>query len=70
MAKTACGLGPLVIVNTGLFLLLAASLFHPRIQRDWRVMGAFTAFLLWCSGSVQRCERLQREPVPGSVPMA
>jgi hypothetical protein len=46
MAKTAYGLGPLVIVNTGLFLLLAASLFHPRTQRDWRVMGAFTAFLL------------------------
>jgi hypothetical protein len=68
MAEMAYGLGPLVIVNTGLFLLLAASFFHPRTKRDTRVMGAFTAFLLACPGSVHRCDRFQRGPVSGPVP--
>ena len=40
------GLWPLVIINTGLFVLFAASFFHPRSGRDWRVMGGFTAFLV------------------------
>ena len=26
--------------------LFAASFFHPRTGRDWRVMGGFTAFLV------------------------
>lgn len=46
MADTAYGLWPLVILNTALFVLFAASFFHPRTGRDWRAMGAFTAFLL------------------------
>ena len=46
MADTAYGLWPLVILNTALFALFAASFFHPRTGRDWRAMGAFTAFLL------------------------
>ncbi len=46
MADTAYGLWPLVILNTALFALFAASFFHPRTSRDWRAMGAFTAFLV------------------------
>jgi protein-S-isoprenylcysteine O-methyltransferase Ste14 len=34
------------ILNTGLFVLFAVSFFHPHTQRDWRAMGAFTAFLV------------------------
>jgi protein-S-isoprenylcysteine O-methyltransferase Ste14 len=40
------GLWPLVIINTALFVVFAASFFHPRTGRDWRAMGAFTAFLV------------------------
>jgi protein-S-isoprenylcysteine O-methyltransferase Ste14 len=46
MADAAYGLWPLVILNTGLFVLFAVSFFHPRERRDWRAMGAFTAFLV------------------------
>ena len=46
MADAAYGLWPLVILNTAVLVLFAASFFHPRTGRDWRVMGAFTAFLL------------------------
>ncbi len=45
-ANAGYGLWPLVIVNTALFAVFAASFFHPRTGRDWRVMGAFTAFLV------------------------
>jgi protein-S-isoprenylcysteine O-methyltransferase Ste14 len=45
-ADAGYGLWPLVIVNTALFAVFAASFFHPRTGRDWRVMGAFTAFLV------------------------
>ncbi|RZU53207.1 protein-S-isoprenylcysteine O-methyltransferase Ste14 [Krasilnikovia cinnamomea] len=40
------GLWPLVFINTALFVAFAASFFHPRTGRDWRAMGAFTAFLV------------------------
>lgn len=42
----AYGLWPLVVLNTGLFVVFAASFFHPRTRRDWRAMGAFSAFLV------------------------
>ena len=42
----AYGLWPLVALNTSLFLIFAASFFHPRTSRDWRAMGAFSAFLV------------------------
>jgi protein-S-isoprenylcysteine O-methyltransferase Ste14 len=45
-AEAAYGLWPLVILNTAVFALFAVSFFHPRTGRDWRAMGAFTAFLL------------------------
>jgi len=46
MADAAYGLWPLVILNTALFVAFALSLFRPRTKRDWRAMGAFTAFLV------------------------
>ena len=46
MADPAYGLWPLVILNTGLFVLFAISFFHPQTRRDWRAMGAFSAFLV------------------------
>jgi protein-S-isoprenylcysteine O-methyltransferase Ste14 len=46
MADSAYGLWPLVVVNTALFAVFAASFFHPRTGRDWRAMGAFTGFLV------------------------
>src|SRR5438132_94304 len=45
MADAAYGLWPLVILNTALFAVFAASFLHPRSKREWRAMGAFTAFL-------------------------
>lgn len=42
----AYGRWPLVLLTTGLFVLFAASFFHPRSRRDWRAMGAFSAFLV------------------------
>jgi len=42
----AYGLWPLVVLNTGLFSVFAASFFHPRTSRDRRAMGAFSAFLV------------------------
>lgn len=46
MADAAYGLWPLVIFNTALFVVFAVSFFHPRTNRDWRAMGAYTAFLV------------------------
>lgn len=44
-ADAAYGLWPLVIINTVVFAVFAGSFFHPRSRRDWRAMGALTAFL-------------------------
>lgn len=46
MADGAYGLWPLVVLNTALFVAFAMSFFHPKSGRDWRAMGAYTAFLL------------------------
>lgn len=46
MADAAYGLWPLVILNTGLFVLFAVSFLHPKTERDWRVMGGFSAFMV------------------------
>jgi len=40
------GLWFLVVVNSLVFILFAASFFHPRTGRDWRVMGAYSAFIV------------------------
>ena len=44
--KSDYGIWPLVIVDTAIFAIFAASFFHPRSRRDWRAMGAYTGFLI------------------------
>ncbi|MFF6833315.1 methyltransferase family protein [Streptomyces sp. NPDC012438] len=46
MSDAAYGLWPLVVLNTLLFVVFAASFFHPKSKRDWRAMGAYSAFLV------------------------
>ena len=40
------GLWPLVIINSALLIVFAASFFPPRTTRDWRAMGAYSAFIV------------------------
>lgn len=40
------GLWFLVIVNSVVFIIFAASFFHPRSGRDWRALGGFSAFIV------------------------
>lgn len=47
MAETsAYGLWGLVIVNSAVFILFAASFTRLKSERDWRSLGAFSAFVL------------------------
>lgn len=45
-AEAAYGLWPLAFVNIALFIIFAASFFRPQTTRDWRAMGAYSAFLV------------------------
>lgn len=40
------GLWALVIVNSAIFIAFAVSFFHPANRRDWKAMGAFSAFIV------------------------
>jgi protein-S-isoprenylcysteine O-methyltransferase Ste14 len=40
------GLWPLVVINSLVFIIFAASFFHPRSGRDWRALGGFSAFVV------------------------
>ena len=40
------GLWALVVINSLVFIVFAASFFHPRTGRDWRALGAFSAFVV------------------------
>ena len=40
------GLWILVAINSVVFIAFAASFFHPRTGRDWKVMGAYSAFIV------------------------
>jgi protein-S-isoprenylcysteine O-methyltransferase Ste14 len=42
----AYGLWFLVLINSAIFIIFAVSFFHPRTKRDWRAMGAFSAFIV------------------------
>ena len=42
----AYGLWGLVLLNSAIFIAFAFSFFHPRTKRDWRSLGAFSAFIL------------------------
>lgn len=49
MASTgmsAYGLWTLVIINTAIFLMFAFSFAPPQSKRDWRSLGAFSAFIV------------------------
>ena len=43
---TATGLWALVIIDSAVFILFALSFFHPANRRDWKAMGAFSAFIV------------------------
>ena len=40
------GLWVLVVVNSAVFIIFAASFFHPSSGRDWRALGGFSAFVV------------------------
>lgn len=40
------GLWFLVVIDSVIFIAFAASFFHPHTRRDWRVMGAYSAFIV------------------------
>ena len=46
MDDYAYGLWFLVLINSAIFIIFAVSFFHPRTRRDWRAMGAFSAFIV------------------------
>lgn len=46
MDSSAYGLWPIVVINSAVLIIFAASFFHPRTRRDWRAMGAFSAFMV------------------------
>jgi protein-S-isoprenylcysteine O-methyltransferase Ste14 len=40
------GLWPLVVLDSAIMILFAASFFHPHTKRDWRALGGFSAFMV------------------------
>jgi protein-S-isoprenylcysteine O-methyltransferase Ste14 len=42
----AYGLWSLVLINSAVFIIFAFSFFKPRTKRDWRSLGAFSAFIV------------------------
>lgn len=45
-SSPAYGLWSLVVINSAVFILFAASFFKPRSSRDWRTLGMFSAFIV------------------------
>lgn len=45
-AASAYGLWPLVIINSLVFIIFAFSFAQPHSGRDWRSLGAFSAFIV------------------------
>jgi protein-S-isoprenylcysteine O-methyltransferase Ste14 len=46
MSDEAYGLWPLVILNSAVFIIFAFSFAKPQTKRDWRSLGAFSAFIV------------------------
>jgi len=44
--EEAYGLWPLVILNSFVFIIFAFSFAKPQTKRDWRSLGAFSAFIV------------------------
>lgn len=43
---SAYGLWSLVVINSAIFILFAFSFFKPQNKRDWKSLGAFSAFIV------------------------
>ena len=46
MGSYGYGLWALVFIDSAVFILFAFSYFHPANRRDWKAMGAFSAFVV------------------------
>lgn len=46
MGQNGYGLWMLVIINSAIFIIFAFSFTKPKSKRDWRSLGAFSAFIL------------------------
>jgi protein-S-isoprenylcysteine O-methyltransferase Ste14 len=46
MEEYGYGLWFLVLINSLVFIIFAASFFHPQSKRDWRALGGFSAFVI------------------------
>ena len=46
MTENGYGLWVLVVINSLLFIVFAASFFHPQTRGDWRTLGGFSAFVV------------------------
>ena len=46
MAEYGYGLWFLVVINSLVVVIFAASFFHPQSKRDWRALGGFSAFVI------------------------
>jgi protein-S-isoprenylcysteine O-methyltransferase Ste14 len=46
MNDNGYGLWLLVVLNSLLFIVFAASFFHPKTKCDWRALGGFSAFVV------------------------
>jgi hypothetical protein len=46
MTEYGYGMWGLVVVNSVIFIVFAVSFFHPSSRRDWRALGAFSAFIV------------------------
>jgi len=46
MKENGYGLWFLVVANSAIFIIFAASFLHPTTRKDWRAMGPFSAFIV------------------------
>ena len=69
MTESAYGLWPLVVLNTVLFAVFAASFFHPRTRRDWRATPTGTPPIPAPLRS-HRASPARPAPTRGNVPAA
>jgi hypothetical protein len=66
------GFWPLVVINSAIFIIFAFSFTKPKTGRDWRSLGAFSAFVVGvCSTRLNRRVRWPRTVhMPGCVTLS